>query len=201
MIWVLLYVLLFGLLFFGLLKVSKKIPSQKVLFVSFFLFFWILPIFLQGTLKVTYKGLPLTFTDWHRVACLFTHKMTNWTYYYPQVLYANDSEWKTVNDRPYFQMEPFGYRTRFDRLVTRYRRKADKQRINELFIWLKQKIEKTNPDQPPIRSMRLVRNSVLVGEWKWKRRWEKPALSELPNKRTVVAYTYHFAGESNVKKE
>lgn len=171
---------------------KKTIASSAVFFVTLFLIFWLIPMSVQGFFKWSYPGLPKTFVDWHRASCLFTGKMRSWAYFYVQMWSDTKRDWVTLNERSYFKMEPFGYRTRFDRFVSRYRRPEDKKRVIEIFNWLRDQYMKANPDVAVPRAMRLVYHSVEFGEWEWKKRWEKPSLSAFPPERMNVALFHKF---------
>ncbi len=127
--------------------------------VSFvFLILWLLPITWVGGTKGDVRYLPLHMRQQHRVACLFTNRVTAWKTYHIQAQMDGSDEWVEIDEAPYFVMDIFGYRSRWQRIMSKaYRKAKGLKRTRVMANWIHDHWEEHNPDGRKLDAIRYVR--------------------------------------------
>ena len=76
---------------------------------------WLVPLLPIGLARATVQArLSPRLYFFHDIGCLFPRRTPTWARYYVEGRLAGSSEWIENEHRRYFQIEPFGYRTRLD---------------------------------------------------------------------------------------
>jgi len=78
---------------------------------------------------------------WSNVSRLFSKEGKVWAVYEAQALYENGTGFVGVSEYDLFRMRPFGYRTRFQRILER----SDYSRRQELAEWLVKQLRLKDP--------------------------------------------------------
>ena len=95
------------------------LPICERLLVALFFILWLVPVLWHGAVsKRRLPGEPAVLHDCHNIACLFTERPSSWNTYYVQIRGRGRPDWQTLEIAEYFPMQPFGHRTRLDRLLT-----------------------------------------------------------------------------------
>ena len=76
-----------------------------------FVAFWLWPIVWVGLTHRDATGMGNVLNNNYRIACLFTHRVKNWTEYYFQLKLVDGEVWLNTEESDYSRMEPFGHRT------------------------------------------------------------------------------------------
>ncbi|MDC0720910.1 hypothetical protein [Nannocystis bainbridge] len=155
--------------------------------VAGFIAFWLVPLVWHGFVSpARLPGEPAIFHRWHSISCLFTDRPNQRNTYYVQVRYFGQSEWETLDLAGYFEMEPFGYRTRMHRYLVRWRGKKSRGR-EELAAWLYRRHAELHPDRELPSELRFVHAWTIpsvdeppTGDAR------PPPLSEFPEERTQI---------------
>lgn len=171
--------------------------TERLLLVAFILG-WLAPIAWVG---LTREPVPFTgrwLNNNYRVSCLFPEAVAGWTSYYLQARLEDSLEWRPLRETDYTQMEPFGHRTRLDRMlgqsVDEPHGMLQRQRIAE---FVKTRYERLHPSGPRVDAVRFVYvrfpvgDSLLLAPGPWR----KPSLDSLPDRyRPRVFSTHRFDG-------
>ena len=81
---------------------------------------WLVPISEGAIQAAPAAWWPTIVRDLGSISCLFRHRPEHVTYYFAQVLREGRRDWELVDEARLFPMEPFGYRSRFDRFMERF---------------------------------------------------------------------------------
>jgi len=125
-------------------------------------------------------------------SCLFTRSQYLLTLDYMQVLPTPGGQWLTLPEEDYFQMPPFGHRTRlaqFSRIFWR-RPSAAAVARSELAAWIHARYTALHPDQPAPVAVRFVTGLYRSRRQQPMPRWRKPPFESMPPADTQVVATY-----------
>lgn len=122
-----------------------------------FTLLWLAPMAYVGFRGGPPAAWPTTLRDLYAVSCLFGPGSARTSMFYMQVRYAERPGWHDFDEREYFELEPFGHRTRFDRFMQRfgYQEQSDAAR-RELAQWLAEAHAARHPEAPPIVAARFL---------------------------------------------
>lgn len=127
--------------------------------VAGFILLWFVPVVWHGVFSPPpIRGEPWNFHRCHDISCLFTDRPSSRNSYYVEVRYLGQPTWQTLDLAGYFDMEPFGYRTRMQRFLARWSGKKSRGRA-ELAAWLFRRHAELHPDAPQPIELRFV--------WAW----------------------------------
>jgi len=122
-----------------------------------FFFVWLIPITYVGSTKSDMKWLPALLRHQQRIACLFTNQVRAWSTYHIQVQTDGSDDWVEIEEEPFFVMDIFGYRSRFQRMMAKdYRKPRGLQRTREKAKWIHKHWPAAYPDKK-LDAVRYVR--------------------------------------------
>ena len=169
-----------------------------VMTVSFLVLF-IVPMSLTGAVQAKMYHIPAPLRNQYRISCLFTHASRTWDTAHYEVRLAGQLRWKEGPLEGFFDLDIFGYRTRFNRIVgaSRYKNSRgevygkNKLRLQEMAHFIADRWETLNPEDPIVQEVRFKRVRHKTGkEHCMKReRWSRPPLSEIPQKKQDLLLT------------
>jgi hypothetical protein len=132
--------------------------------VLFVLLAWHLPITYHGVVSThRLPGVPWNLHRCHDIACLFDQAPTARHHYYLQVRTAERPDWTTVDVDEYFPMQPFGHRSRFERLLGHWGDRP-KRAHRELAAWLFARHRERHPEQSRWLELRFLWTWVNITE-------------------------------------
>ncbi|MDC0718408.1 hypothetical protein [Nannocystis bainbridge] len=148
---------------------------------------WLVPIG-QGAIQAApATWWPTIVRDLGSISCLFRHRPESVPYFFMQVLREGRREWEPVDERALFPMEPFGYRTRFDRFMERFGAKHEASRL-DLARWVADRDRTLNPKQNPVVAVRFLAGSQKIDPARPPvGHWQKPE----PTPQTVRVLSSH----------
>ena len=101
----------------------KQLPEQRhislygLVMSVFFLVLFIVPMSLTGAVQAKLYHIPAPLRNQYRISCLFTHASRTWDTAHYEVRLAGQLRWKEGPLEGFFDLDIFGYRTRFNRIV------------------------------------------------------------------------------------
>jgi hypothetical protein len=119
--------------------------------VLFFLVGWIVPVAYFGFLNTDPPWIPHFFMQRVNVSRLFFRETPSWWIYELQYRPIHSTGFQIWTEQTCFQMRPFGFRTRFQRLVA-----SSSQCRASLAEWVRKDWDSKNPNNP-IAEIRMVR--------------------------------------------
>lgn len=123
-----------------------------------FLGLWIVPVVWHSVSPARLRIEPWNFHRCHDISCLFTDRPASRNTYYVEVRYPGQPAWEPLELAGFFEMEPFGYRTRLQRYLERWNRKKSRGR-QELAAWLYSRHAELYPERRQPIELRFV--------WAW----------------------------------
>ena len=169
------------------------------------LVYWFVPMSLTGIINESFLSYPPVLRNQFRIACLFTHASRSWpTTHYEYQLEGSD-DWKEGPLQPFFPVDIFGHRTRFNRIVlaSKYKNKKGKVvgknalRLKGIGMYIKDHWKEAFPDDPPIERVRFTVANHPVGKKHCMElgNWTRPPLKEIPKKYRRDLGVYDLSGE------
>ena len=165
----------------------ERIKPRDVLCLFFFLFFWLLPVFYKGATGKNVPRMPPALSFVQNISRLFYWRINSWPIPYIQIRLHEDGEWETVPEGEFFQMQPFGYRTRLSQLVNLSTTKVGKSFPAELAQWIQKQYPQLHPGREPV-AVRLVVAGYIPQKQKFKGHWKNPPLDSFPSKQITVVH-------------
>jgi hypothetical protein len=156
--------------------------------LGFFSLVWLLPVGFQGLFHVRFPGAPGPLVTTTSVSCLFLKSSDYVPVQYIQVLLPGATSWVTEDDRRYFGMSPFGYRTRFDEMMRK--QLASPRALGELAAFVRTRHAKVTGVAPA--AVRFV-TGVVLPEPAPCCRFQKPPLEAIDPIRREVWFTQVYA--------
>jgi hypothetical protein len=155
--------------------------------VAGFLGLWLVPVVWHGVVSpARIPGEPANFHRCHDISCLFIERPESRNAYYVEVRYLGQPAWETLDLAGYFDMEPFGYRTRMHRLLARWNGKKSRGR-DELAAWLYRRHAELHPERKQPIDLRFVWAWTVPSVDEPPQRNARPGpLSEFPPERTRI---------------
>jgi len=179
---------------------SQLSVSKKDLFSClFFIFIWIIPITYTNLVNKDIPFFPRTLCYVQRISFLFTKAIWRWPVYYVLIRYENTPGWTILPEDEYFHLQPFGFRTRFDQLMTfsHYNTgwspgvKSKKARERELAHWLARNYAQRHKDQPAVEAVQFVAAVFKVEDKPtFKGHWQKPSLNSFTKDQILIVSTH-----------
>ncbi len=124
---------------------------------------WHLPVAYHGFVSaLPLPGVPWNVHRCHDVTCLFDQGPRARHHYYVQVRSVGRPEWVTLDVGEYFPMQPFGYRSRLERLLGAWGDDGGRPHA-ELAAWLFARHREAHPELPQPSELRFVWAWVLLG--------------------------------------
>ena len=135
---------------------------------------WLIPIS-EGALQAAPASWwPTVIRDLGSISCLFRSRPESVAYFHAQVLRAGRREWEPIDETAMFPMQPFGYRSRFDRFMERFGGKNERARV-DLARWIAVRDGELDPARMPVVGVRfLAGTSAIEVDRPPTGRWHKP---------------------------
>ena len=182
-------------------KVSEErhISLYGLVMTIVFLVLFIVPMSLTGAVQAKMYHIPAPLRNQYRISCLFTHASRTWDTAHYEVRLAGQLRWKEGPLEGFFDLDIFGYRTRFNRIVgaSRYKNSRgevygkNKLRLQEMAHFIADRWSTLNPEDPLVQEVRFKRVRHKTGEEHCmkRERWSRPPLSEIPQKKQDLLLT------------
>jgi hypothetical protein len=141
---------------------------------------WIVPISEGAIQAAPASWWPTIVRDLGSISCLFRYRPESVSYYFVQVLRAGRREWEPLDERAMFPMEPFGYRSRFDRFMERFGHRSETARL-DLARWVAARDRELNPVRSPVVAVRFLAGAQKIDRARPPAgRWHKPDPATAP---------------------
>jgi hypothetical protein len=178
-------------------KSSSRIASPLGIIMSVFLIvYWFIPMSGTGTMGANWYNIPVAVRNQYRIACLFTHSSRSWPTAHFEVLKEEGSEWEEGPLEGFFDLDIFGYRSRFNRILSASKGKykegkskgrlypSNRKRLQEMSQYIAETWSKNNPQDPPVTKVRLTLANHPTGKKHCMARedWNRPPLTDIPTK-------------------
>ena len=152
----------------------------------------------RGLTNRPMPGMPRALSFVQNVSALFPSGMKFWRVDYIQILPQGSQAWITVPESDYFQMTPFGHRTRLNQLfnITTSTGKSSSRLQAEAAAWIRVRYIAQHPDRPKPDAVRFVSAQYPVGRDAPLGYWRKPELTSFPPQNRFVMSTHRFGSES-----
>ncbi|MEM6821803.1 MAG: hypothetical protein AAF558_07695 [Verrucomicrobiota bacterium] len=147
---------------------------------------WFIPLASWGLAKVLPPYVPQFGQFLYTVTGFFEAHPGLHKIYYAQVRADSMSPWTTLNESNYFPHHPYGHRTRFQRLMHRFRGHRGESARRELARWLVQ-----HPNTPHnITELRFVVAGIDPQNATPLSHWQQPSWEAIPHQHTELLQTY-----------
>ena len=165
----------------------------------FFILAWLIPMSLTGAAQANLYHIPAPIRNQYRISCLFTHASTAWDTAHFEVRLVGQLRWQEGPLEGYFDLDIFGYRSRFNRilLASKAKNKAgqvygqNKIRLEEMATFIAHRWAELNPEDAPVQEVRFKRVRHKTGEEHCMKReaWSRPPLSSIPLAKQELIHT------------
>jgi hypothetical protein len=153
---------------------------RDVLAALLVLVVWIVPITEGAIGAAPGPWWPSVMRDLGSISCLFRHRPEHVTYYFMLVLREGRRDWEPVDEARLFPMEPFGYRSRFDRFMERFGGARERAR-EDLARWVAARDRELEPARAPVVAVRFLVGAKKIdpaeppsGRWRQPGPYERP---------------------------
>ena len=161
-------------------------PYGTVMSILIFLV-WMIPMALTGTLNTSLLDIPAGIRNQYRISCLFTHSSKTWQTVHYEVRLEGQMNWAEGPLEGFFDIDLFGHRTRFNRIMLASKGKDRKSRLRrkEVASYIVNRWPKVFPDSASIKEIRITQVSNPVGGEHCMAResWSRPILEKVPRKQ------------------
>lgn len=158
---------------------------------------WAVPISEGAIQAAPASWWPTVVRDLGSISCLFRHRPESVAYYFVQVLRAGRRDWEPIDERAMFPMEPFGYRSRFDRFMERFGARSERARL-DLARWVAARDGELHPERSPVVAVRFLAAAQKIDPARPPQgRWHKPAPIANP---TRVLSIHDLSKEAGAEK-
>lgn len=204
-LWISACALVIGMIFGFLSPHLRKVTTERHISVYglvmsvFFLAVFLIPMSLTGAVQAKLYHVPAPIRNQYRISCLFTHASRTWPTAHYEVRLAGQLRWKEGPLEGYFDLDIFGYRSRFNRILgaSRYKNKsgsvygASKNRLEEMAHFIAERWATINPEDTAVQEVRFTYARHKTGqEHCMKReRWSRPLLSDILEKQQELVHT------------
>ena len=178
---------------------ERHISLYGLVMTMAFLVLFIVPMSLTGAVQAKMYHIPAPLRNQYRISCLFTHASRTWDTAHYEVRLAGQLRWKEGPLEGFFDLDIFGYRTRFNRIVgaSRYKNSRgevygkNKLRLQEMAHFIADRWATLNPEDPAVQEVRFKRVRHKTGEEHCmkRERWSRPPLSDIPQKKQDLLLT------------
>ena len=178
-------------------QTRRMVGVYEIVIMALIVYFWLVPIAYVGGMKRDASWMPRWFRHQQRIACLFTRSVSSWKSYHVQVQTGGDGIWRELDEKGFFEMTVFGYRTRLHRILGHSFRKARGQRrISEIARFMAERYRTLHPGEPPLDAIRFVRVGHRIARLARETgRFRKPALDEVEPVRMQIFGEVRFDGK------
>lgn len=143
---------------------------------------WIVPISEGAIGAVPGPWWPTLVRDLGSISCLFRHRPESVSYYFMQVRREGRRAWELVDEAAMFPMEPFGYRSRFDRFMERFGARHEPARA-DLARWVAARDRELDPARPQVVAVRFLAGAKRIDPADPPAgHWQQPGLRDGPTK-------------------
>ena len=170
-------------------EITKKrfvTPYGVVMSILIFLV-WLIPMALTGTINTSFLDIPAAIRNQYRISCLFTHSSKTWQTAHYEVRVEGQLNWQEGPLEGFFDVDIFGHRTRFNRILLASKNSDPKSRLRrkEMASYIVGRWATAFPDSAPIKEIRLTQVSNPVGGEHCMARepWSRPILKDVPRKQ------------------
>lgn len=132
---------------------NQKNPLPQLVnsaLVGFFLITWLMPVLYYAAINRPAPWIPSCLHRWTNISRLFSSEQNFWAVYAIEYRKASSSTFEPLDESLLFQMEPFGKRTRLQRILSM----ANEKERKELCLWIKNRVQAS--DNERITSVRIV---------------------------------------------
>ena len=161
-------------------------PYGTVMSILIFLV-WMIPMALTGMMNTSLLDIPAGIRNQYRISCLFTHSSKTWQTVHYEVRQEGQVNWIEGPLEGFFDIDIFGHRTRFNRIMLASKGNDRKSRLRrkEVASYIVGQWPEVFPDSPPIKEIRITQVSNPVGEEHCMAResWSRPELEKVPLKQ------------------
>ena len=166
-------------------------PYGTVMSILIFLV-WMIPMALTGMLNTSLLDIPAGIRNQYRISCLFTHSSKTWQTVHYEVRKEGQINWVEGPLEGFFNIDIFGHRTRFNRIMLASKGKDRRSRLRrkEVATYIVGLWPKVFPESPPVKEIRITQVSNPVGGEHCMAResWSRPTLSDVPkNQKRIIA--------------
>ncbi len=178
---------------------ERHISLYGLVMTMVFLVLFIVPMSLTGAVQAKMYHIPAPLRNQYRISCLFTHASRTWDTAHYEVRLAGQLRWKEGPLEGFFDLDIFGYRTRFNRIVgaSRYKNSRgevygkNKLRLQEMAHFIAERWATLKPEDPAVQEVRFKRVRHKTGEEHCmkRERWSRPPLSDIPQKKQDLLLT------------
>ncbi len=173
---------------------------KEVLYLVSFLLLWLLPAAYRSFANHYVPRMPVCLRYFQNISCLFTQAVNYWRLDYVQVRLQPASDWITLPQDSFFQMQPFGYRTRLNFFMDISLGRAGYSRRAELAQWIRRRYKILHPDQPGLVAVRFVAGMYQVGRNLPQGRWRDPPLEAYSPETHSILSTHYFQDQAKVAR-
>ena len=153
---------------------------------------WVAPMMYRGFTNHPIPGMPRFLSLLQNVSALFSRGVKHWRVDYIQVLPAGSQEWITIPEEDYFQMTPFGHRTRLHELLNRTSRQSGHPLQAEAAAWIRKRYIALHPDLPRPVAVQFIAAQYRVGRDRPAGHWRKPDLASFRPEELFITSTHRF---------
>jgi hypothetical protein len=173
-----------------------SIRPRDILGCLFFIFAWLFPLSYASLSLQKLPFFPSFLRYVHSIGNLFTHSVPIWPMIYIQIQSHGNSQWQTIPEGEYFQLQPFGHRTRLFEILfaesDRIDPEGNKARREELADWIADRYRERNPGQPPPAAVRFVIGLYRISlDTPPQGFWRQAPLETLPENQKVIFSTHY----------
>lgn len=120
------------------------------IFIGAFVVTWLLPVLYCGLVNSSAPWLPAILQRRTNISRLFSSERPVWAIHAVEYRRASGGTYEILDESEFFQMKPFGRRTRMQRAIGM----ADEKQRECLCRWLKERLQVTRGE--PVTSIRIV---------------------------------------------
>lgn len=157
---------------------------------------WAIPISEGAIQAAPAAWWPTVVRDLGSISCLFRHRPESVPYYFVQVLRAGRRDWEPIDEAALFPMQPFGFRSRFDRFMERFGARSERARL-DLARWVAARDRELDPGRSPIVAVRFLAGAQKIDPARPPAgRWHKPDVAANP---TRILSTHDLSQEAGAR--
>lgn len=155
---------------------------------------WLVPMALTGILNTSLLDVPAAIRNQYRISCLFTHSSKTWQTVHYEVRLEGQLSWREGPLEGFFDIDIFGHRTRFNRIMLASKNNDPKSRLRrkEVAQFIVNRWPTVFPDTTSIKEIRITQVSNPVGGKHCMAReaWSRPLLANVPKRQKKVVAEY-----------
>ena len=176
---------------------SRLVTPYGVVMTILIVFIWLVPMALTGILNTSLLDVPAAIRNQYRISCLFTHSSKSWQTVHYEVRLEGQLSWKEGPLEGFFDVDIFGHRTRFNRIMLASKNNDPKSRLRrkEVAQYIVNRWPIVFPDTPTVKEIRITQVSNPVGGKHCMAResWSRPVLANVPKRQKRVIADFSLA--------